>query len=213
MKGELSPEIGQLVEDARVNGDRVVDLAPIATRLFESCRRVRKAGLVNGDIKPENIMVACGEGPVDQRLRLIDFGLAQRIQKEGDGPYGAGTPAFMALSAFTTSASSREDVESAVYVVSELVLRTQAVIRGEKVKAADDTYLSWDVLASDATIAEKKREAVTDSGSEFYKAMPANAASSIKQCFKLNWNCGFDEEPEYAELTAMLSNLHVPLYE
>jgi hypothetical protein len=69
----------------------------------------------------------------------------------GEKPFGAGTPAFMALSAHTTLPSPREDIESMIYLLAELLLRIQAAIRGEQLKPTDDTYLPWDLAAEEET--------------------------------------------------------------
>jgi hypothetical protein len=208
MNAELLTGIPAMVDEARARGDTAVDLSTLAARLVDMCEALHKEGYVNVDIKPENLMV-------DQQGQLcfIDFGLAQEIAPMGEKPFGAGTPAFMALSAHTTSPSPREDVESMIYLLAELLLRIKAAIRGEQLKPTDDTYLPWDLAAEEHAVLEEKVKHVKDFESTFYMSMPEDAAQCIKKSLELNWKCGYDDMPEYEELRQFLSSLKVPFEE
>jgi len=86
---------------------RVVD------RILEILEFTHERGIVHGDIKPENVLVSEGAGPLEARIRLTDFGLRRRIpgtSPEGGSVAGgldpsiasrsvaidAGTPAYLA---------------------------------------------------------------------------------------------------------------------
>jgi serine/threonine protein kinase len=209
MNGELLTGVAAMVDEARARGETAVNLSKLATRLIDMCEALHKEGYVNVDIKPQNLMV-------DQQGKLcfIDFGLAQEIAPMGEKPFGAGTPAFMALSAHTISPSPREDIESMIYLLAELLLRIQAVIRGEQLKPADDTYLPWDLVAEEEEVVlEEKIKHVKDFESTFYKSMPGDAAQCIKRSLELNWQCRYDDMPEYEEMRQILSSLRVPFEE
>lgn len=152
---------------------------------------------------------------VDQgdKLFFIDFGLAQQIAPMGEKPFGAGTHVFMALSAHTKSPSPREDIESMIYVLAEVVLRTQAAIRGEQLKPTDDTYLPWGLLEKEDVILEEKVKNFKAFESSFYKSVPEDAAQRINQSLELNWQCGYEAMPEYEEVRKIISNLKVPFEE
>jgi tRNA A-37 threonylcarbamoyl transferase component Bud32 len=207
MEAELLALVPAMVEEARVQGHTFVDLSKLATRLVDICELLHKRGYVNVDIKPENIMMH-----QDGNLVFIDFGLTQPIKPEGVTPKGAGTPPFMAFSAHITSPSPREDIESTIYVLMELVLRTRAAMIGEKLKPTDDTYLPWDLPSDEDenVILKEKEKYVKDFGSEFYKSMPADAAQCIKKSLELNWKCEYKSMPKYKEIRKIVSNLTVP---
>jgi len=126
MEGELLSFLPAMVENAQKSGASKVNLFPIAQKLVSCCDKIQKCGYVNVDLKPENIMLAptaalnagMREDSVASGISLIDWGLARPIAPEGKYEYGAGTPAFMALSAHTTTPSPREDVEGVIYVLS-----------------------------------------------------------------------------------------------
>jgi serine/threonine protein kinase len=206
MKCELLDIVTAKVEEARAQGDTHVDYSEMIVRLINMCQALRRCGYVNVDIKPENIML--GE---DGILYYVDLGLARPIADEKVYNIGAGTPAFMALSAHTTSPSPREDIESTIYVISELFLRIKAAIRGEELKATDDTYLPWDLAASEDVVLQEKKKHVKDSESTFYKTMTEDAARLFMQALELNWECKYAEEPKYDQLRDILSKLRVPL--
>jgi serine/threonine protein kinase len=204
MNAELLTGIPTMVDEARARGDTALNLSKLATRLIDMCEALHKEGYVNVDIKPENLMV-----DRQGKLCFIDFGLAQEIAPMGEKPFGAGTPTFMALSAHTTSPSPREDIESMIYLLAELLLRIQATIRGEQLKPTDDTYLPWDLAAEEDVIMEEKMKHVKDFESTFYKSMPEDAAQCIKKSLELNWQCRYDDMPEYEEMRQILSSLKV----
>jgi serine/threonine protein kinase len=209
MNAELLTGVPAMVDEARARGETAVNLSKLATRLIDMCEALHKEGYVNVDIKPQNLMV-------DQQgtLCFIDFGLAQEITPMGENPFGAGTPAFMALSAHTTSPSPREDIESMIYLLADLLLRIQAAIRGEQLKPTDDTYLPWDLAAEEEEVVlEEKIKHVKDFESTFYKSIFGDAAQCIKRSLELNWQCRYDDMPEYEEMRQILSSLKVSFQE
>jgi len=208
MSCQILELIPNMVSDAQSRGDDAVDLAPWVRALLENCRLTQALGVVNVDIKPENIMVSARG-----KMCWVDWGLMQLLSTK-ENPHGAGTPAFMACTAHRLSPSSREDVESTLYVMVEVVLRTQACIRGEKeLKALDATYLPWDLDASEAEVlATKEKHLRGKFKSVLYETMlPHDAGTCIQKALELNWKCKFNEAPKYDKLISILSALKVPL--
>jgi hypothetical protein len=208
MNAELLAGVPAMVDEARARGDTAVDLSKLATRLVDMCEALHKVGYVNVDIKPENLML-----DQEGNLCFIDFGLTQEIAPMDEMPCGAGTPAFMALSAHTTSPSPREDIESMIYLWAEIVLRIQAAIRGEQLKPTDNTYLPWDIAVEEHVVLEEKMKYVKDFESTFYESMPQDASQCIKKSLELNWKCAYDDMPEYEEVRQIISSLKVPFEE
>jgi serine/threonine protein kinase len=205
MPTELLAIVPKLVEEARRRGIDV-DFSVWAISLIDMSEALHKKGFVNVDIKPENVMLDADGLPC-----FVDLGLARPIADEEVYNIGAGTPAFMALSAHKQSPSPREDIESTIYMLAEIFLRTMAAIDGEELKSTEETYLPWDLAASEAVIWREKFKHVKDSESSFYKTMPEDAARLFMQALKLNWECKYAEEPKYDQLRAILSKLRAPL--
>jgi hypothetical protein len=100
-----------------------------------------------------------------------------------------------------------------LYLAAELLLRIQAAIRGEQLKPTDYTYLPWDLAAEEDLVMKEKMKYVKDFESTFYSSMPEDAAQCIKKCLELNWQCRYDDTPEYEEMRQILSSLDVPFEE
>jgi formylglycine-generating enzyme required for sulfatase activity len=69
----------------------------IVRQLLAGLGAAHDAGLIHADIKPANVVVVSGRPRTeDERVVLIDFGLARLRQHGGSAPSAGGTPAFMA---------------------------------------------------------------------------------------------------------------------
>jgi signal transduction histidine kinase len=98
---------GVSIVDHQIDLD-LATLYRLASQLCSSLSYLHGRGLLHGDLKPSNVLVAgCGTGA---RIQLLDFGLA-RHRKSAEGGAG-GTMGYMAPE---TMMSGRADVRSELY--------------------------------------------------------------------------------------------------
>jgi serine/threonine-protein kinase len=73
------------------------DALPLMLQLGRALQAVHEAGLIHGDVKPQNIFL-CGEMDKPDTVKLIDFGFAQSCgeNSQADGDTVAGTLEYMA---------------------------------------------------------------------------------------------------------------------
>jgi serine/threonine protein kinase len=103
-------------------------VACIAARLAAALEAAHGAGVLHGDIKPQNVMLQPSGEPV-----LLDFGLAQRLgDREGEGFQG--TPEYLApeqVESYRIGQDRRTDVYALGLVLYELLALRRAFPRGE----------------------------------------------------------------------------------
>ncbi|MCA9585934.1 MAG: serine/threonine protein kinase [Myxococcales bacterium] len=104
----------------------------VARALFDGLSAAHEAGLVHGDVKPENVLVPLGRSGLDT-LKLVDFGIARPVlrseltkelghEREDEGEVVMGTPRYMAPEVLDGAvADARSDVYSAGLVLFELL--------------------------------------------------------------------------------------------
>jgi eukaryotic-like serine/threonine-protein kinase len=81
-----------LSEVLRREGPMPLDAArPIAMGILDALAAAHAAGVMHGDLKPNNIMLVCEQGA--RRPIVMDFGLAHQVQERG---IAGGAPAYMA---------------------------------------------------------------------------------------------------------------------
>jgi len=76
-------------------GHSVTEGIEIARQAAEGLRAIHAAGLVHGDVKPSNVVVAQGTGEI--AIKLIDLGVARKIGEADPALRGliVGTPSYM----------------------------------------------------------------------------------------------------------------------
>jgi serine/threonine-protein kinase len=107
-----------------LDAGRRIEITPalqIAKQVCRGLSAVHKAGIIHGDLKPQNVMVM-GNGVV----KLMDFGVArQRRQAEPVAGTSAGTPLYMSPEqARGAELDERSDIYSAGVVMFELFTGT-----------------------------------------------------------------------------------------
>ena len=148
--------------------------------LFEqvcaAVRHVHGRGLVHGDVKPENVLVADDdEGrPV---AKLLDFGVAARWRSRGDGASGAPTPAWRP---FTYGFAPPEVVAGGEPTPASDVYSLGVVLR-ELVRPSTGRGVP-------IAVAEALRSVVERATSEVASRRPATAHDVVAQLRALPWD-------------------------
>lgn len=88
MEMVVGPTLRELIAAGDLTVDRALELA---RQVGSGLAAAHQEGIVHGDIKPDNIMVAA-----DGQARIMDFGVARTIGDEGDLSESVGTLAYMA---------------------------------------------------------------------------------------------------------------------
>jgi PAS domain-containing protein len=101
------PALGAFMVMELIEGAPLLDPAappPTLARVCEYLRQIADAldhihrhGVLHGDLKPDNILVSteAAQGRKRAAVKLLDFGLARRIEHAGDEPL-AGSPSYIA---------------------------------------------------------------------------------------------------------------------
>jgi serine/threonine protein kinase len=203
-----------------------IDLGPVALQLLNILQAVHAQCHFLTDVKLENFMLARASkvsSTLEARIRVIDLAMAEPSKMVGGKlqnvtkPEMAGTPLYASLHVHALQTHSfRDDVESVLYVLAELVIRTQATQEGtlrryEATRGTDVlTFLPWSHGASTEQIGELKKRLVTDPKSEFYQRMPPSIAKSIRDALHIVWECEFNEHPDWSALEHVLHKLVFP---
>lgn len=107
----------------------------IGTQVFRALDAIHRAGLVHGDIKPENVRL---QGDL---ARVVDFGRARLRHLFGTSSIFPGTPPYMLPSLFRGGAPSpRSDCFATWVMIYELLVGYRPFGQGQ-LKAADDGAL------------------------------------------------------------------------
>ncbi len=196
--------------------DNAVNLTELAQRLLNIVKEFHTSNKLITDVKSDNFMVARGTGTVAERLRMVDLALLRDMTNE----YGKlvpnegvsslrGTPLYASFNAHDLqSPSRRDDVESLVYVLAELVIAVHAEHAEPKPQwYKKGEFLPWCNGTSDDDIYKLKKQYLEDQSSEFYGRMPTNLASLFQNLLKECRRCKYKEAPNYDLFSTLFSQL------
>ncbi len=115
---------------ARFGNDQwfsVPESLAISREIAQGLRVVHALGIADRDLKPANVMYRtvpahAGTG-LEERLVLVDFGIAKNLAKAGVTTIATGTPHYMAPEQTEGRADGRSDIYSAGVVLYELLAR------------------------------------------------------------------------------------------
>lgn len=149
----------------------------IGAELTLILKTIHDAGIIHRDIKPENILRAL----TDDRLYLVDFGVAKRIISNGihdpfsDNHSFVGTPRYASLSAHKGHAQGRkDDFESLMYTLLVLL----------------NGRLPWQGLP-------KKELKIQQIKEEFDIKQVSQGSEAIEKVFNYIKTLQFDSRPDY----------------
>ena len=113
-----------LAEQMREQGAPPVSEAiALISNVLDALQAAHEAGVVHRDLKPSNILV-----DTSGRARVMDFGIAARLQQNAQESLIVGTPGYMSPEAATGAAPAAVmDVFAAGLVLAEMLCGTQLV--------------------------------------------------------------------------------------
>ncbi len=197
-----------------------VDLSAVARQLLHICKTIHGAHKLITDVKADNFMVAKGEGSVAERLRMVDLALLKDIM-DSNGKHGAnegmtslrGTPLYASLNAHELQTMSRrDDIESLIYLLAELVIVVHAAHTDPKALwYKSGSFLPWSNGKSDDDIFQQKKQNLTNNSSEFYSRMPSDLASLFHELWNECRRCEYAATPNYDLFEKKLGQLVVRL--
>jgi serine/threonine-protein kinase len=124
-----------VTEYARRQGLGVAGAVELFLQLCAAVQHVHGRGLAHGDIKPENVLVRDGE-PGAPVVKLVDFGVAAPLWRDGPGHSAASVPLTPAYAAPERQGGVPPSVRSDVYalglVLGELVRGAVQTERGDR---------------------------------------------------------------------------------
>ena len=87
---------GELIEQVSCGGDAFVhnevETACYTHQICQALKYLHEKSIVHLDLKVENIMLAC---PERRQIKLVDFGIAERLEKGKEKIVLKGTPEFI----------------------------------------------------------------------------------------------------------------------
>ncbi|MCA9712958.1 MAG: serine/threonine protein kinase, partial [Myxococcales bacterium] len=105
VQGEQPYLVMELVTDGRTLGEALREGLPVEVAL-DVLRQVSHAldaahgiGVIHRDLKPGNVMLQAVQGN-PWHVKLVDFGLAKRVDLQESTEFAAGTPVYMAPEQF-----------------------------------------------------------------------------------------------------------------
>jgi eukaryotic-like serine/threonine-protein kinase len=137
---------------------RIDEAVDVCAQILEGLQAAHDIGLVHRDIKPENILLK--EGGRGDRVKVVDFGLAEAVRAGADarrdGPLLA-TAAYVAPELVRGDAASPSgDVYSTAILLYEL-LTGEVPFDGPDPAKVAQRHLTEDVPSHDTIVVEKRR--------------------------------------------------------
>lgn len=202
----------------RASSARSARLGEVAAAMVRCVQAVHERRYLLVDVKPENFMLASGDGDAAARVRSVDLGLAESFHdvslgghRADVGAVFAGTPLYASVRASRGSTPSRrDDLEALAYVVVETVLTL--VER----RAASEGALPWSGGSSDEEILQIKEDTVDPDGdgyAAFFGRVRAGgndeAADVVAECLAYVRGLKYKEKPDYDHLVRLMRRLNV----
>uniref|UniRef100_A0A673LZR6 Myosin light chain kinase, smooth muscle n=1 Tax=Sinocyclocheilus rhinocerous TaxID=307959 RepID=A0A673LZR6_9TELE len=175
------PKLVQCV-DAFEGKTDIVMVLDISPREFAGLNFIHKKGIVHLDLKPENIMCVNKTG---SKIKLIDFGLARRLENAGSLKVLFGTPEFVAPEVINYEAISYATDMWSIGVICYILVSGLSPFMGDNDNEtlSNVTSATWDF--EDEAFDEISDEAKDFIGNLLKKNMKARL--SCDQCCQHPW--------------------------
>jgi len=137
----------------------------IINPVLEAVAHAHQHGIIHRDLKPSNILIN-----EDGLPRVMDFGIAERVDSPGEQGVLMGTPAYMAPEYISDKAvSAKNDIFAAGLILYEMIL-------GRKAATGGDIHQVMQRIASKPIVLPPDSEAVLDEklGDIILKALAHN---------------------------------------
>lgn len=213
-----------------------IPLGDVATSLFDCIHAMHTQNYLFQDVKPDNFMLANSNNNsrgkktsnnVANRIRLIDFGLAERYSDMASTSHredafpGAplvGTPTYASLNVMGGhTPSRRDDLEALGYVICEVILLLIQSSGGStrKGKGGDEDVLPWSQAKSDDELYQIKQEEMEKSkrskSALFGELKAAGVDVQMGKYFDEVMSLEYAEKPDYDSLRGQLNKITATL--
>jgi hypothetical protein len=160
-------DLAQRLWDSGAPGLAPADVLGWTLEMCGALQYLHDQQVVHGDVKPRNIVAGLGGA------KLVDFGLAERIESSGEAVARGGTPRFMAPEVFAGQPPSpRSDVFSLAATVWTLITGSPPVYGEDRSEAGVAGMSAELVLALRAALAFRAEDRIA-SAADFARSLGA----------------------------------------
>ncbi|KAI1899222.1 hypothetical protein AGOR_G00059580 [Albula goreensis] len=151
-------------------------------QIVDGVQFIHKQGIVHLDLKPENIMCVNKTG---SRIKLIDFGLARRLENSGSLKVLFGTPEFVAPEVINYEAISYPTDMWSIGVICYILVSGLSPFMGD----SDNETLS-NVTSATWDFEDEAFDEISDEAKDFISSLlkkDMKARLTCAQCFQHPW--------------------------
>ncbi|KAM7091060.1 LOW QUALITY PROTEIN: myosin light chain kinase 2, skeletal/cardiac muscle [Ciconia maguari] len=159
-----------------------VDCMVFVRQICEGIRFMHHMGVLHLDLKPENILCVAATGHM---VKIIDFGLARRVQPQEKLKVNFGTPEFLSPEVVNYEQVSYSTDMWSMGVITYMLLSGLSPFLGD-----NDTETLNNVLAANWYFDEETFESVSDEAKDFVSNLiikQKSARMSAGQCLQHPW--------------------------
>ena len=231
---ELMAKLSSFVEQFRDDPSvKEIALGPLCQRLIEIVQEIHETNHIVINIKPEKLLVngdflmsppsvksdtIISTDHLAKSIQFSDFGLITSFVGTKNDPTSQvqGTPLYASLNVHALQTPSRrDDVYAMLYVIGEIVLRIDDLVKSKsdnQTDTATQSYLPWSQAANDADIEKAKLEQMNSIKSPYFALMPTKQiAEQLFKAHLLMHATRFAAEPNYRKIKNLLRDVRIPV--